>query len=206
VAAANIHLWVTTSVIPFLFTSPRRAVETVLRRKKITVLAVVLVIIMTCSVAMWGLQQTSRRKQQEEVTGLTLEGHLAQVQPSSDIFVVQGTEVCDEGFNKLLSLMGEHGLPFYMSDEKGKSRGPEGLIARDDVVIIKVNSQWDERGGTNTDLLKSIIEAIIEHPDDFIGEIVVADNGQAQLKSFPIGSEGCRHLLSLPQGFHISLG
>ena len=49
-----------------------------------------------------------------------------------------------------------------------------------DVVLIKVNSQWDERGGTNTDLVKSLIEALLAHPDGFKGEIVVADNGQDQ--------------------------
>ena len=48
------------------------------------------------------------------------------------------------------------------------------------MVLIKVNSQWDERGGTNTDLVKSIINAITKHPDGWKGEIIVADNGQAQ--------------------------
>lgn len=111
---------------------------------------------------------------------LTLEGHLAKDQPSSDIFVVNGTTGYDGGFDRLIGLMGEHGLPFYKSSVKGKSCGSEGLIARDDIVIVKVNSQWDERGGTNTDLLKAIVEAIVNHPDGFTGEVVVADNGQAQ--------------------------
>ena len=47
-------------------------------------------------------------------------------------------------------------------------------------MIIKVNSQWDERGGTNTDLVKALIQAIVDHPDGFTGEIIIADNGQAQ--------------------------
>ena len=47
-------------------------------------------------------------------------------------------------------------------------------------MIIKVNSQWDERGGTNTDLVKSLIQEIVDHPDGFTGEIIIADNGQAQ--------------------------
>ncbi|MCK5265493.1 MAG: DUF362 domain-containing protein, partial [Candidatus Thorarchaeota archaeon] len=41
-----------------------------------------------------------------------------------------------------------------------------------------VNGQWSYRGGTNTDLVKAVIEAIIDHPDGFIGEIIIADNGQ----------------------------
>lgn len=36
------------------------------------------------------------------------------------------------------------------------------------------------RGGTNTDLLKSIIKSVANHPEGFLGEIVVADNGQGR--------------------------
>lgn len=131
--------------------------------------------------------QDAGRSPSKQVVGLTLEGHPAKSEPSSDIFVVNGTTGCDEGFGKLIDLMVEHGLLFYKSDVKRKKQGPDGLIAKDDVVIIKVNSQWDERGGTNTDLLRAIIEAIINHPDGFIGEIVVADNGQAQFGAFGSG-------------------
>jgi hypothetical protein len=46
-----------------------------------------------------------------------------------------------------------------------------------------VNSQWDERGGTNTDLVKALVQAIIDHPQGFAGEVVIADNGQAQYGS-----------------------
>ncbi len=142
---------------------------------------------MASSVVVWELQETEKRKQPEQVMELTLEGHLAKAQPSSDIFVVKGTIGYDDGFNELINLMGEQCLPFYKANVKEKNQGPEGLIAKDFVVIIKVNSQWDERGGTNTDLLKAIIEAIINHPDGFIGEIVVADNGQAQYGSSGMG-------------------
>ncbi|MFX0066644.1 MAG: DUF362 domain-containing protein [Candidatus Hermodarchaeota archaeon] len=41
-----------------------------------------------------------------------------------------------------------------------------------------MNSQWAYRGGTNTDFLKELIQVIVDHPDGFSGEIVVADNGQ----------------------------
>jgi hypothetical protein len=79
--------------------------------------------------------------------------------------------------------MGENGLRFYGSEKEGTTSGPDGLIPSDAVVIVKVNSQWDERGGTNTDLVSSIIEAVLDHPDVFVGEVVVADNGQAQYGS-----------------------
>ena len=86
----------------------------------------------------------------------------------SDIYAVQGTTGADEGFQRLLKQMEDSGQSFY------------ALFNRDDVLILKVNSQWDERGGTNTDLVKAIVEGVLEHPDGFAGEIVIADNGQAQ--------------------------
>lgn len=104
----------------------------------------------------------------------------AKRRPSSDIFIARGTAGRGDYFKALLGLMGEHGLPFYKSARRGRAKGPGGLIAVDGVVIVKVNSQWDERGGTNTDLVKAIIEAVLAHPDGFAGEVVVADNGQAQ--------------------------
>lgn len=58
-----------------------------------------------------------------------------------------------------------------------------GLIASDDFVLFKVNCQRDERGGTNTDLLRALIQAVLDHPDGLTGEILVADNGQAQGES-----------------------
>jgi hypothetical protein len=111
---------------------------------------------------------------QGEYLKLAFESSLAKNQPSSDIFIVNGTTGQDNGFETLIELMGKNNLLFYNSAKEGQ----EGLIAKDDVLLIKVNSQWNERGGTNTDLLKAIIEAIKGHPDGFVGEIVVADNGQ----------------------------
>jgi len=115
-----------------------------------------------------------------EGVALLLEGSVAKVKPSSDIFVVNGTSAQNFGFDALMSLMGTLGSPFYGLSMKNTGQSSDGLIRRDDVIIIKVNSQWDQRGGTNTDLLKEIIGAILDHPDGFIGEIIVADNGQTQ--------------------------
>jgi len=116
-------------------------------------------------------------------TGLVLSPISASVSPSSDIYAVTGTNGADDGVMRLLGVMAGNGVKFYKSAKQGPLNGPEGLIAADDVVLIKVNSQWDQRGGTNTDLVKSLIQAIVEHPDGFRGEIVVADNGQAQYGS-----------------------
>jgi hypothetical protein len=98
--------------------------------------------------------------------------------PSSEIYVVEDTMGNDDGFKSMIGLMEEKGRSFYK-----KKGSPRGIVASNSVVIVKVNSQWDERGGTNTDLVKSIIEEIVSHPDGFKGEVVIADNGQAQYGS-----------------------
>ncbi|MFW9955598.1 MAG: DUF362 domain-containing protein [Candidatus Thorarchaeota archaeon] len=96
---------------------------------------------------------------------------------ASDIFLVgnaSGLEGnMDPAIDALLNLMESNNLDFYES-----SSTPSGLIGSNDVVILKVNGQWNNRGGTNTDLVKSVINAIVNHPDGFTGEVVIADNGQ----------------------------
>jgi uncharacterized protein (DUF362 family) len=105
------------------------------------------------------------------------------VNPASTVYAVNGYTGTNGGLARLIELMGENGAPFYESPTAGKSRGPAGFIAAGDVVIIKVNSQWSQRGGTNTDLLRELVALIQAHPDGFRGEIIVADNGQAQYGS-----------------------
>ncbi len=82
------------------------------------------------------------------------------------------------GLDNLLTLMDSQGLKLYRSPTSGPLAGPEGIIAADDVVVIKINYQWDERGGSNTDVLRGLIRNIVDHPDGFTGEIVVAENAQ----------------------------
>ncbi|MDR1901392.1 MAG: DUF362 domain-containing protein [Treponema sp.] len=90
----------------------------------------------------------------------------------SSIFVADNTDGADNGIARLLG-----GLDFY------KQGNNPGLIGNEDTIIIKINSQWAERGGTNTDLLKSLIQHIVNHPAGFRGEIIVADNGQGMFGS-----------------------
>ncbi|MHA2346836.1 MAG: DUF362 domain-containing protein [Candidatus Hodarchaeales archaeon] len=107
---------------------------------------------------------------------IPIEPHQAIDTPTSDIYVINGHTVAH--VTNLITLMSTQGLFFYESDDTGENQHPSGLIAHDDVVLLKINSQWSHRGGTNTDLLKEVIQAIIDHPDGFAGEIVIADNGQ----------------------------
>jgi hypothetical protein len=78
----------------------------------------------------------------------------------------------------LLESMGAQGIKLHRSATTSLTAGPQGIIAPFDVVVIKINYQWPERGGTNTDLLRGLIRRIVEHPDTFTGEIVVCENTQ----------------------------
>lgn len=82
------------------------------------------------------------------------------------------------GLEDLITMMGSQGLKFYRSDRETLTSGPNGILAPDDTIIIKINYQWDERGGTNTDVLRGLIREIVDHPDTFTGEIVVCENAQ----------------------------
>jgi hypothetical protein len=89
------------------------------------------------------------------------------------------------GLDNLLDLMGRHGLKFYRSTTTSRLGGSDGILGRSDVVVVKINYQWSQRGGTNVDLLHGLVRAIVAHPDGFAGEIVVCENAQfASVASF----------------------
>lgn len=183
VAAANSYLWLVTYAFP-LISAIKQKIATPSFGKKSVIACFVLALILS---ALWSQDRLgggySTLALEDQTAQLSFAAKLAESQPASDIFVVNGTSGNDQGVSELIDLMGNHGSPFYKSPATGKNKGSSGFIARDDTLIIKVNSQWDERGGTNTDLLKSLIQTIVDHPDGFVGEIVVADNGQAQYGS-----------------------
>jgi hypothetical protein len=84
------------------------------------------------------------------------------------------------GLDSLLYLMADTGLKFYRSSTAHSLAGPSGLISPDDVVLVKVNAQWKYRGATNSDLIRGLIQRILDHPDGFSGEVVVFENGQGR--------------------------
>lgn len=120
---------------------------------------------------------------------LAFESTLASITPATNIFVLNDASKNDLGISKLILGMAKKHCYFYQTSTTGVAQSPLGLIAKDDTVLIKVNSQWDQRGGPNTDLLKAFIKAVTSHPDGFCGEIVVADNGQAQYGSAGKGGD-----------------
>ena len=84
------------------------------------------------------------------------------------------------GIDHLLHLMGNNGLKFYRSASETELGGPSGMIRPDDVVLIKVNGQWKYRGCTNSDVIRGLIQRILDHPDGFTGEVVIFENGQGR--------------------------
>ena len=102
----------------------------------------------------------------------------------SDVYRVTGCPIPTgltnrhEGFGALLDLMGSHGLKFFQTDRETGLGGKEGLIDKSDVVLVKVNAQWKFRGCTNSDVIRGLVQRILEHPDGFDGEIVLVENGQ----------------------------
>jgi uncharacterized protein (DUF362 family) len=101
-----------------------------------------------------------------------------QPEGSVSMIFIENTDGTDDGVTRLIRSMQSRGLDFYKTAES-----PNGLFASGDVVLIKINSQWAERGGTNTDLIRGVIQALLDHPGGFTGEIIIADNGQAQFGS-----------------------
>ncbi|MBU2687706.1 MAG: DUF362 domain-containing protein [Actinobacteria bacterium] len=99
-----------------------------------------------------------------------------------DVFVVDHVPPANpasashDGVNALLRLLAEGGVHLYGSDIDNYLAAPDGLISPNDVVLVKVNAAWDQRGMTNTDVVRGIIAAVLSHPDGFTGEVVVVEN------------------------------
>jgi hypothetical protein len=86
----------------------------------------------------------------------------------------------DRGVDALIDELAAQGRPFYRTPHQ-----PQGLIGPDDVVVLKVNNQWNcgtgtdrGRSHTNIDVIKGVIYRIVQHPQGFSGAVVVADNTQ----------------------------
>ncbi len=183
VAATSAYTWLALCILP-LCTGVRKSTDKPRTRRNTAFITLAVLVIIAFGVLVNAINVDHTNLESiDQPTEFSLSGSLAQLEPASDIFVLDGTSGNDNGVAELIDLMGDHGLLFYESSATGNKKGPTGIISSYDTIIIKVNCQWDERGGTNTDLLKALIEAIVEHPDGFVGEIVVADNGQAQYGS-----------------------
>jgi hypothetical protein len=98
---------------------------------------------------------------------------------ASNIYVAEGIPANSErGVDKLIDVMDANGLDFFRSGSSAQAAGPGGIVGSNDIVLIKVNGEWRYRGGTNTDVIKGLVNAIVNHPDGFTGEVVIVENGQ----------------------------
>jgi uncharacterized protein (DUF362 family) len=108
------------------------------------------------------------------------------VTTATPIYIVRNIPVPDRnvlrhpGVDALLNLLGADNRKFYQSRVESALSGPNGMIASDDIVLVKVNAQWKYRGCTNSDVVKGVVQRILEHPDGFEGEVVVFENGQGR--------------------------
>jgi len=179
-SAANSSLWLTLYILPLALAKPTHAIQGIKSRRVIlSVLLLSLVSLLFVSTNIFNIMGNAQVAPAAPgaAVNLVFSNKQAQSPEASDIFVVNGTYGNDGEARELIGLMQRHGLSFYAHNNSS------GIIEKDDVVIIKMNSQWDERGGTNTDLVKALVQAIIDHPQGFTGEVVIADNGQAQYGS-----------------------
>jgi uncharacterized protein (DUF362 family) len=111
----------------------------------------------------------------------TAKSHLYWVDQIPDLpYIDPGHPNYHAGVEALLGLMGGNGLKFYRSATSSPLAGSQGIIAPDDVVLIKVNAQWKYRGCTNSDVIRGLIQRILDHPDGFSGEVVIFENGQGR--------------------------
>ena len=184
-SAASGSMWLASYVLPFVMAirSPERAAA---RDKGLILAGLLLLLLFSLFVLGGSFNILGPAQMAGDDAGVASKGDSiminlpkmrSQFPQSSDIFAVNGTTGNDDAVTRLIALMNGHGQPFYAQN------GSSGIIGKDDVVIIKVNSQWDERGGTNSDLVKALVQAILDHPQGFSGEVVIADNGQGQYGS-----------------------
>jgi uncharacterized protein (DUF362 family) len=101
----------------------------------------------------------------------------------SQVFLVKDCPVHDRqrrhvGLDTLLDLLARNGLKLYQTERPSRWGSLNGIIEKNDIVLIKVNCQWKCRGATNTDVIRGLIHRILQHPDGFEGEVVVFENGQ----------------------------
>jgi len=178
VALANSSYLIGLSVLLWL-TSTLIKTKNFFAKQAITIIAVIIIanIALTSINFLGGFAFAQEVNPNQELL-LSLEPLQTSVTSASDLFVVSGRSFAH--ISEIITLMSVNRLYFYQSNATGENQASNGLIAKDDVVLIKINEEWPFRGGTNTDILKELIQVIVDHPDSFAGEIVVADNGQWQ--------------------------
>ncbi|MBN2486832.1 MAG: DUF362 domain-containing protein [Bacteroidales bacterium] len=91
---------------------------------------------------------------------------------------VPDKNLSDPGIDSLIKIMNVRNTPFFKT-----AQATNGIVGKNDVVIIKANFQWRNRMSTNTDRIKGVVWKILNHPEGFDGEILVCDNGSGQVQN-----------------------
>jgi|GEM_PF-457769 len=177
VAKNNSIIWIVHYIFPTIIAIKKRYI------KPLSIILSFILIIMTSELFYHNISPILAN----EYFKIDIDEHISDNLETSSIYVVQNTTGYDDGIVRLFDLMNEYGVKLYKSENENDIKGIDGFIDDDDVVIIKINSQWNQRGGTNTDLIKQLVNAILNHPDSFNGEIIIADNGQGQSGSYGTG-------------------
>jgi hypothetical protein len=140
--------------------------------------AVVVAIVLTLT-GLGGPGGRSMSEMKAAAATLSLPALRSSAPDASNIYAAENIPTASEhGVDSLIQVMAGNGLNFFKSATAGKAAGPTGLIGKNDVVLIKVNGEWRWRGETNSDVVKGLINAIVNHPDGFTGEVVIVENGQ----------------------------
>jgi len=191
-ALANSMLLFGGAVVPIAARLPRlstRGVESIRFRRFIrfaevsgvvTLAALVVVGLIGLGNAVYGVPGgRSFRSMSAAGAGLSLPELRSGASNASNIYIAERIPAASEtGVDTLIDVMDANGLDLFHSSNSGKAAGPTGIIGNNDVVLIKVNGEWQDRGGTNTDVIKGLVGAIVKHPDGFTGEIAIVENGQ----------------------------
>lgn len=177
VAAANINVFLVALGLPFVGLTGKLFHKRILRSRVAAAVIVSGLVVILAGSNFSVFTGDSVPVTNFAPVALDLHSQLSGEATASNLFIVQhasGEEGnMDAAMSALLSSMQRGGLSFFKT-----AANPTGLIGATDVIIIKVNGQSPQRGGTNTDLAKSLVKLIVGHPEGFTGEVVIADNGQ----------------------------
>ena len=119
-------LWITS-----IFTKTKR-----LTSKKLITITTLIVLVTTAffNQPFLGSIQLGEAANPNQEIHLTIDSRISTAPTASDIYVVNGGSYAH--INELVNLMGSNGLLFYKSNTTGDNKGPAGLIAHDDFVLI----------------------------------------------------------------------
>jgi hypothetical protein len=104
-------------------------------------------------------KQGDRRKMGDGVRAGSEEQNLPGGTPASSVYRAVGRSP-GENLRAVLEMAG----------------GAGSIVGPDDVVVIKPNAQWWNHGGVNLAALEALVEAVMERPGGFRGDVVIAEN------------------------------